>query len=1242
MEYHPAKGLISASAQFSKEITYDGESFLEIHLDERFYIREDLELYFTSPAIDGNVCIDVAKRTFYNPDHCIDFISSYEWRKIFLTLNDTFTYILPLIHDLPQIVYIYIYSESPDRITLNKENYPKLRAIIDENSPNADDQLLEDIATFKRDLLPIKVINPIKRKTKLYTNDKSNHEDSSSDLSIIWIHDDDDKTMIDVSIIENNIKFVKKFINIDGCIDYIRSLNDNIQIFFISSKANNDFISSLIINQTKIHFIYIFQTEESIDTRLKDSSKKIRGIYLNIDDLFNRLFEDYNKYSKDFEMPISIFDKDKNEKSVRNLQEDNARFLWFQILTTILIKMPHNHKTIEEMLDECEKHEAKAPSIQSKKAIEDFREKYQSDEALQYYTAAKFLYRLFNRALRTENIDFLFVFRFFLADMYNQLQKLYIEQFLSDTTNLGRSLDVFRGQSMSITEFNIIKNNVGHLISINTFFSTTKDYAVARVFAGFDDAQKSFDQLSVVFQIEVDDTRHSLKRPFASLKEISKMTDEEEVLFSMGTIFRIEDVTEVPCSEKKWYVLLKLVNDDVNEMCDLQNELEIEFGSNYDLRSLGNILIKMGEYNKAERYFQMILEHLTEAEETTPYIYLFLGIINDNKGYYQKALEYQQQALKLYMERVIAFNHREDIGATYTHIGSSYHKLGNSQLALEYYTKAVEIQESPRKIAFTFNQIAIIHQENYDYQQALGYFQKALKIDEEVLKLNQYHPSLATAYNNIGDTYCRIGDYDAALKNLQHALKIRLKGTVSTHTDLAAIYHNLASVYVEINSFKEALEMYEKALEIDIQALPENHTSLAITHNNIGQIYLEQGDLHKALYHIETAISIMLKTNAKDNNLLSACRLNLASIYRSMRNYTDALNIATQVLENQKEFLPETHRLLATTNNTIGQIYQELGDLNKALYHAETAVRIMLKTNVKDNNSFATYQYNLAHIHLSLGNYQKALHMGNKALESQMEYSPKNHEKILKMYLLLSEVYKQQENISKATEYLEKYIEYARRSILPYDQDKFLTYQKKYDDLMSEYIMGNTNSSGGVYVASDQMLTNLNQQLEKTSLDDVFERINLLNQIGANLMQEMNFEAAIKVFNEAISLYSQHQESNVINGQPLRQLMVTVYFRSAKLYYGLKNWAIALQIFEKSLNLALKQDQQHSLLPEIYNALGLTYSHLQNYLKAKQHYRMAVDTAEKNLPNDDPNLQRYRLQLKQMQTVLTMTGIWHS
>ncbi|CAF2962688.1 unnamed protein product, partial [Rotaria sp. Silwood2] len=110
---------------------------------------------------------------------------------------------------------------------------------------------------------------------------------------------------------------------------------------------------------------------------------------------------------------------------------------------------------------------------------------------------------------------------------------------------------------------------------------------------------------------------------------------EDEILFSVGTIFHVVNVINEPGSNQDWYVKLKLVND--NGITEFQKELEQKFCTNCDLCSLGSVLIKIGDYDKAERYFHIILEHATRNQEIIPRVFTYLGIIYNNKGSYQQA-----------------------------------------------------------------------------------------------------------------------------------------------------------------------------------------------------------------------------------------------------------------------------------------------------------------------------------------------------------------------------------------------------------------------------------------------------------------------------------------------------------------------------------------------------------------------------------------------------------------------------
>lgn len=70
---------------------------------------------------------------------------------------------------------------------------------------------------------------------------------------------------------------------------------------------------------------------------------------------------------------------------------------------------------------------------------------------------------MLNRALRIENIEILYLFRFIIKDIFEQLKQHQCQIIIT----------VYRGQLMSTNELNMFRQWDNRLISINSFFSTS-------------------------------------------------------------------------------------------------------------------------------------------------------------------------------------------------------------------------------------------------------------------------------------------------------------------------------------------------------------------------------------------------------------------------------------------------------------------------------------------------------------------------------------------------------------------------------------------------------------------------------------------------------------------------------------------------------------------------------------------------------------------------------------------------
>jgi hypothetical protein len=133
------------------------------------------------------------------------------------------------------------------------------------------------------------------------------------------------------------------------------------------------------------------------------------------------------------------------------------------MILDVLIKMPDKFQSKENMLEKCRKHYQK--NIKQLEKINLFEQTYKPTDAIRWYTNESFIYRLINKALRTEDIGDLYTYRFYIIDLCTQLNQEYHKQQFYNS-----KLRLYRGQTMSNEEINKLRCNIGNLISPMGFF----------------------------------------------------------------------------------------------------------------------------------------------------------------------------------------------------------------------------------------------------------------------------------------------------------------------------------------------------------------------------------------------------------------------------------------------------------------------------------------------------------------------------------------------------------------------------------------------------------------------------------------------------------------------------------------------------------------------------------------------------------------------------------------------------
>jgi tetratricopeptide (TPR) repeat protein len=422
---------------------------------------------------------------------------------------------------------------------------------------------------------------------------------------------------------------------------------------------------------------------------------------------------------------------------------------------------------------------------------------------------------MLNTALFRQDIPMLYKFHFFIKDLHMQLEQLHN---LYKPSLESRTFTVYRGLGMSMKIFDeTIRKGVNNLLAFDTFLSTSLNKDTALQFAK---NKSNADDESILLQIEIDTDK--LQRPFADVSRLSAFKCEDEILFSMGTVFHIDHVAEKKTSDGIWLVRLSSIDENdkqlTNETKQTHSTLlnffkrvwkaQMKRGDRRHIAisyvNMASMYYKQGIYQKSLDLYQKALENLKESSSSN---LLTISTYQSNIAMVYMALKKQDDALKLYEQALksqIELCEPNDpllINTLHT-IGHIYRGNKEFDKALKHYNRALELQpislepplkHNPSSIAATHINIALVYHQQYMTTQALEHFSKAFAYQREYL--SEYHPILAFLYNNIGAMHYRLKNYDLALKNQLLTLQIEERSLPKEHKTLAVTYTNIATSY---------------------------------------------------------------------------------------------------------------------------------------------------------------------------------------------------------------------------------------------------------------------------------------------------------------------------------------------------------------------------------------------------------------------------------------------------------------
>ena len=226
-----------------------------------------------------------------------------------------------------------------------------------------------------------------------------------------------------IASLQKIINDTRVFFDPDQCIDDLVSITD-LTIFLLLGPTGSDLLPILHSFQHLRH-IYLSEPHE-----YAQHTSQVRGVFPTIQQLLPQLIKDVRTaQQKDSHLIVtSMGDPIQSHRSIADLQTSKADFQWKQTLIDIILDSPTRptENIHQDLIDEWRL--VYRSNVAQTRFIDEFEATYDPANAIYWYTRETFLYRMVNMALRTENIVIVWRLRFYIQDMYRQLQRLRAEQ----------------------------------------------------------------------------------------------------------------------------------------------------------------------------------------------------------------------------------------------------------------------------------------------------------------------------------------------------------------------------------------------------------------------------------------------------------------------------------------------------------------------------------------------------------------------------------------------------------------------------------------------------------------------------------------------------------------------------------------------------------------------------------------------------------------------------------------------
>lgn len=363
------------------------------------------------------------------------------------------------------------------------------------------------------------------------------------------------------------------------------------------------------------------------------------------------------------------------------------------------------------------------------------------------------------------------------------------------------------------------------------------DIVVARIESKNNELTNLFRSLheSIIAAInKLDRSQNNKKFGRLNAKAISKLKKGEIEIATevLRRIFNEEEKDQEEkhrASETARYIGVFLLSVDPRESIKYFNRsLELNPDNANALVDYGIALLTLGLPQEAFIHFQNALSKVGEDRLLHARILTNLGLLYQSTGIFKKAVESQEEALKIHIE----LNVERGIASNLSNLGVIYWENSRSQFATsrKLFEEAIELEKRTGNSvgeAIDLENLGVTYLTQGHLEKKLSCFDDAEKFIREAIKINEKIPNLirlSSNYGNLGMVYSNRSDMvtssspdfqgliDTCKSYLEKALKIA--ETHKFREIQANQLSNLGVVEEDLKNFAKAIEFWVKSRDI--------------------------------------------------------------------------------------------------------------------------------------------------------------------------------------------------------------------------------------------------------------------------------------------------------------------------------------------------------------------------------------------------------------------------------------------